>query len=72
MASCLPHRVKHPDLGDIWTGGSATEFRLRGRDSVRFRGLVKITGPDGWVEVRTESKFGGNDTKRLTITVSGT
>lgn len=52
--------------------GMATEFRLRGRDSVRFRGLVKITGPDGWVEVRTESKFGGTDTKRLTIKVSGT
>jgi hypothetical protein len=49
-----------------------TEFRLRGRDSVRYRWLVKMTGGDGWVEVKTESKFGGTDTKRITVKVSGT
>ncbi|HEX7484802.1 MAG TPA: M14 family metallopeptidase [Vicinamibacterales bacterium] len=48
-----------------------TEFRLRGRDSVRFRGLVRMTGADGWVEVKTESKFGGTDTRRIEIKVSG-
>jgi hypothetical protein len=47
------------------------EFRLRGRDSVRFRGLVRMTGSDGWVEVRTESKFGGADTRRIVIKASG-
>jgi hypothetical protein len=49
-----------------------TEFRLRGRDSVRYRWLVKMTGADGWVEVKTESKAGGTDTRRITLKVSGT
>jgi hypothetical protein len=26
----------------------------------------------GWIEVKTESKFGGIDTKRIAIKVSGT
>jgi hypothetical protein len=51
--------------------GKSAEFRLRGRDSIRYRALVKMTGTDGWVEVRTESKFGGTDTKRVAIKVSG-
>jgi hypothetical protein len=48
-----------------------TEFRLRGRDSVRFRALVRMTGAEGWVELKTESKFGGTDTRRVTIKASG-
>jgi hypothetical protein len=52
--------------------GKTAEFRLRGRDSIRYRALVKMTGNDGWVEIRTESKFGGTDTKRVAIKVSGT
>ena len=51
--------------------GKTAEFRLRGRDSIRYRALVKITGSDGWIEVKTESKFGGTDTKRVTIKVGG-
>ena len=51
--------------------GKTTEFRLRGRDSIRHRALVKMTGADGWVEVRAESKFGGTDTRRVVIKVSG-
>jgi hypothetical protein len=47
------------------------EFRLRGRDSVRFRGLARMTGSDGWVEVKTESKLGGTDTKKIVIKASG-
>jgi hypothetical protein len=27
--------------------GKTTEFRLRGRDSIRYRALVKMTGADG-------------------------
>jgi hypothetical protein len=52
--------------------GKTTEFRLRGRDSARFRALVKMTGASGWVEIKTESKFGGTDTKRIAIKVAGT
>jgi hypothetical protein len=52
--------------------GKTTEFRLRGRDSARFRALVKMTGASGWVEIRTESKFGGTETKRIAIKVIGT
>jgi len=48
-----------------------TEFRLRGRDSVRYRWLVKMTGADGWVEVKTESKIGGTDTRRIALKVAG-
>jgi hypothetical protein len=47
------------------------EFRLRGRDSVRFRALVRMTGAEGWVELKTESKFGGIDTRKVTIKASG-
>ncbi len=48
------------------------EFRLRGRDSVHFRALVKMTGATGWVELKTDSRFGGTDTKRVTIKLAGT
>jgi hypothetical protein len=51
--------------------GKTAEFRLRGRDSIRYRALVKMTGTAGWVEVKTESKFGGTDTRRVAIKVSG-
>ena len=47
------------------------EFRLRGRDSVRFRALVRMTGAEGWVELKTESQFGGTDTRKVTIKASG-
>lgn len=48
-----------------------TEFRLRGRDSVRYRALMKITGGDGWVEIQADSKFGGTASRRVAIKVSG-
>jgi len=52
-------------------GAKPAEFRLRGRDSIRFRGLVKMTGAEGWIELKTESKFGGSDTRRVAIRVTG-
>ena len=52
-------------------GAKPAEFRLRGRDSIRFRGLVKMTGAEGWIELKTESKFGGTDTRRVAMKVSG-
>ena len=47
--------------------GDPTEFRLRGRDSKRYRILVKMSGNEGWVEFQTESRFGGKDTRRIVI-----
>jgi hypothetical protein len=47
------------------------EFRLRARDSVRYRGLVRMTGAEGWVEVKAESQFGGTATRRIAIKGSG-
>jgi len=43
------------------------EFRLRGKDSRKYRCLVKMTGTEGWVEFNTVSKYGGKDKKRITI-----
>jgi len=48
-------------------GPAGTEFRLRGHEMARFRALVKMTGKDGWVEARTESKNGGKDNRRIAI-----
>ncbi len=72
----VPARVVRFDALDdqsasTMMSGKTAEFRLRGRDSIRYRALVKITGSDGWIEVKTESKFGGTDTKRVTIKVGG-
>ncbi|MGE5361020.1 MAG: M14 family metallopeptidase [Bacteroidales bacterium] len=52
--------------------GKTAEFRLRGRDMIRFRGLVRMSGDDGWVEVKAESKFGGTASRRIAIKVAGT
>ncbi len=50
--------------------GKTTEFRLRGRDSIRYRALVKMTGPEGWLEIQTESRFGGTATRRVAIKIT--
>jgi hypothetical protein len=72
----VPARVVQLDPLNAQSGaavvtGKTTEFRLRGRDSIRYRALVRMTGTDGWVEFRTESKFGGTDTRRVSIKVTG-
>jgi hypothetical protein len=58
------------DAATALTGPSA-EFRLRGKSLMRFRGLVRMSGRDGWVEVKTESRAGGTDRRRVTIRVAG-
>jgi hypothetical protein len=50
-------------------GSGGVEFRLRGHEMARFRALVKMTGKDGWVEARTDSKNGGKDSQRVAIRV---
>jgi len=47
------------------------EFRLKGNEVIRFRGLVKATGKDGWIDVRTDSRFGGKDGRRISIKIAG-
>jgi len=44
-----------------------TEFRLKGKESKRFRCLVKMSGAEGWVEFSVESKHGGKDRKRIEL-----
>ena len=47
-----------------------TEFRLQGKQTLRFAALVKMDGSQGWVEVNVESQRGGKDKKRVTIRLS--
>ncbi len=50
-------------------GSQPAEFRLKGKDSKRFRSLVKMSGTQGWVEFTLESKHGGKDKKRVAINI---
>jgi hypothetical protein len=52
----------------VLAGG--TDFRLRGRESKRFRGLVQMTGTEGWLEIHVESKHGGKAQKRIELKTS--
>jgi len=47
-----------------------TEFRLKGKQKLRFSTLVKIDGSQGWVELYVKSQHGGSDKKRINIKVS--
>jgi hypothetical protein len=46
-----------------------TEFWLKGKETLRFGALVKMSGGQGWVEVQVMSQNGGKDTKRINIKV---
>ncbi len=47
----------------------AAEFRLQGKQTLRFCALVEINGSSGWVELTIQSKNGGMDKKRVNIKV---
>lgn len=49
--------------------GKITEFRLKGKETVVFRGLIKLDGSRGWIEVKVKSKNGGTDSKKVNISV---
>ncbi len=49
--------------------GKDTEFRLKGKETLKFRGLIKMNGSSGWIEPSVESKMGGKDSKRVNIKV---
>jgi hypothetical protein len=46
-----------------------TEFRLKGKETLRFCALVKMDGSQGWVEANVESQHGGADKKKVNIKV---
>ena len=46
------------------------EFRLKGKETLRFCVLVKMAGSQGWVEFDVKSQHGGKDKKRVNIKVS--
>lgn len=48
-----------------------TEFRLKGKEMLRFSVLVKMEGSNGWVEFDVKSQHGGSDKKRININISG-
>jgi len=45
------------------------EFRLKGKESKRFRILAKIEGSKGWVEIKTAPQFGKPASKRINIQI---
>ena len=46
-----------------------TEFRLKGKQTLRFCALVKMKGSKGWVEFNVKSKNGGDAKRRVNIRV---
>ncbi len=56
------------DQFDVVTKGG-TEFRLKGKETLQFCALVKMSGSNGWVEVKVVSKNGGTAKKRVNIKV---
>ncbi len=49
--------------------GKTTEFRLKGKETVVFRGLIRLDGSKGWIKVSVSSKNGGTDSKKVNISV---
>ncbi len=49
--------------------GKETEFRLKGQETLKFRGLIKMSGSNGWIEPAVTSKMGGKDTRKVNIKV---
>ena len=45
------------------------EFQLKGKQTLRYCALVKMSGSNGWVELAVQSKNGGMDKKRVNIKV---
>jgi hypothetical protein len=47
-----------------------TEFRIKGKETLRFCALVEMNGSQGWVEAIVNSKHGGTDSKKVNIKIS--
>jgi hypothetical protein len=46
-----------------------TDFRLKGKETLRFCALVKMDGSQGWVEAKVESQHGGTAKKKVNIKI---
>ena len=55
----------------IVINSKVTEFRIKGKEMLRFGALVKIEGSDGWIELEIDSTTGGADEKRVDIDIGG-
>ena len=66
----IPCVVKLRNKVETLINEKDTEFRLKGRDMLRFSALVKMEGSEGWVEFDVTSKHGGTDKKRINITLT--
>ena len=53
----------------LYIGKKPVEFRLKGKEKMRFRALVQMDGDSGWVEFATDSKHGGMDERRISLRV---
>jgi len=51
--------------------GRATEYRLKGKEKIRFRALIEMSGTDGWIEFLVDSYYGGEAQKKIEIKVTG-
>ena len=49
--------------------GKTAEFRLGGKQSLKFGYLVKMDGANGWVEFEAVSKMGGVAKKRINLAI---
>jgi hypothetical protein len=47
-----------------------TEFRIKGRETLRFCALVEMSGSSGWVEFTVRSRHGGTAVKRIQLKIS--
>ncbi len=54
----------------IVINSKVTEFRIKGKEMLRFNALVRMEGSSGWVEFDIESKTGGTDRRRLNININ--
>lgn len=57
----------------LWSGvivKKGTEFRLGGKQTLRFAALVKMDGKQGWVEFKVVSRHGGTAVRRLNLKIA--
>ena len=65
-ATIDPNNIS-PQTDMIAEGGS--EFRLKGRETLRFSALVKMDGNQGYAEFTVDSQHGGKIKKRVTLKI---
>jgi hypothetical protein len=64
-ATAVDFRHYKPQCEAITDKG--TEFRLKGKQTLRFAALVEMDGSQGWVEINVKSQHGGKAQRRVNI-----